>query len=420
MTKLIRTFRSVALGSSEVAANPLRSILLIVSITIAIFTTHVVFSLALQTEHDLDRLVRLTQGTAGTYSIPVPSVISPQETDVMLEPLSDHYNVGVVAELGESTIQLASNGHKDLTEATDVPELLTAGLAVISPTLSEVFMLEFRDGNWPTTQFSQSAARPILISEDLAQALEHQYDLANVIGQKVTFIADETATSVVAGVLANSSFTTLVGSDIYVPVGSSLETTIAHYRLMVEQTEAQPATMYYANHEQSQTINDAFVSNVSGALRTHGIQDPDLTYSVVGGDEAFGKAQKTMSLVFRVIAVIVLVIGIMPVIVVSFSSIRARSREISLRQAMGMTGAQTLIFVLSEILILVGSGIISGAAIALMAAPELINRLMGESEIAYTNNALWTSATAALLTALVLGVLPARAAAKNDAMQLLN
>lgn len=420
MTRVLRVFRSVALGASEVAANPLRSFLLILSITIAIFTTHVVFSLALQTEHDLDRLVRLTQGTKGTYSLTLPRVISPQEIDLMLEPLTESHSIGVAAQLGEANLQVFEVGHTSSSEALEIPESVSAELAVISPLLTEVFLVEFLNGRWPSTQLAQSAVRPVIVSEDFAGTLEYQYDLANVVGQRISFEPDENATSVVVGVVANSAFTRLVGSDIYVPAGNSLDETIAQYSLLLNKADSPTSTLYYANHDQTQVVNEAIIRSVQGALRIHGLPDLDISASAVGGDEAFGQAQKTMSLVFRVIAIIVLVIGIMPVIVVSFSSIRARSREIGLRQAMGMTGAQTLVFVISEILIIVGAGIVGGVMVALLATPQLIAQLIGESETAYTNDALWTSAIAALLTALVLGWLPARAATKNDAMQLLN
>lgn len=412
---MIPVVRCVALAFTEVRVNRLRSLLMIVCVAAAVATMTLVSQMGATAEQEMARTITRTQGMAGTIRIDVADT----SRDVQLKALNPNgleHAAGRLVPLGDA--QLTAEG---------VSKPIGAPLAAVDPALMDVFTNDLTSGRGLVEADRDQALLPVVLGPQVAQSIRDALDAADTSELEGLILQIDTPEPTylqVVGILADGPLSRLSDrAGMFVPLGpDNIAPPMRSWAYRSDST-ATPLMSLYLNDPASPQES---LRSTSAVVKARLLADGE-TGATVSGERIdtsadFAKATRTMSVMMRSIGLAVLAIGVTAVAIVSMMSLRERAGELALRRAMGTAPRSLASLVLVENALIVTFGGIAGLASATVTGiaathfdPSGAGTGIGTIQLATAASSLG----ATVLLGVLLGLIPARRASKQQIMDVL-
>lgn len=189
------------------------------------------------------------------------------------------------------------------------------------------------------------------------------------------------------------------------------------------QTTDSEVDLYLTTGDRGSGPADRALETVRDRLASDGVSSAQAHVLRVDTADDFDGSSAVLSVVMRSVGLVVLAVGVLAVAAVSMASLRERAGELALRRAMGTSPRSTGGLVLVENLMVVCAGAVLGVVLILVGshvvttwvAVDRDGRALAEVDISTALTALGATAVLGLLV----GLFPARRAARQGVMDVL-
>lgn len=409
---MIPAARVVRLATREIMTYRLRSALLVVSVAAAVAAMTVVTQLGVAAEEAVADDVLRSQGLAGTYAVtassgsPLPGVLASTSAE------------GVDRATGR-VVELAGGAVADVGADRE-----PAGLTIhaVDPGVVDSVPAEVLAGRWLDAEDATNGMVPIVLSDRTAAMLWPDAELADAVGRTLRLTYPAPTYVTVVGVVGDGPLLRFTDGGGFVPLAETglpeqltgwaghLDSSSAGVRLFLTTGADGPAPAEQA------------MATVRSRLATDGVVAQVDVQRIDSADDFDGSAA-LLSAVMRTIGLVVLTVGVMTVATVSMTSLRERSGELALRRAMGASPRSLGALVLTENVMIVGAGAALGVVLVVTGSHAVAAWVVENQETtAMTRIDVGTALTALTATGVLgtlVGLLPARRAARQGVMDVL-
>jgi len=405
--------RSVRLALDEVVVNSFRSLLMVLSVAVAVATLTIVTQMSATAERELAETVTRTQGMAGTVRVSIDDA----PTDVQLAALDPD---GIPSAAG----RLITHGDASVVLGGGADDVAMP-LVTVDPAVVEAFPNTMRSGRWLDERDSAQAMLPVVLSPQGAQLLREGLGEGAAFpleGQVLRIDHPLPTYLIVTGVLDDGAL--VRGSDLagfFVPLGEDgIPTPLRAWAFREGAAESMHPQLFLQDADSPSATSARGTAAVEQRLAAAGVAGAKVEGLRIDTAADFADATNTLTFMLRAIGLAVLAVGVTAVSIVSMMSLKERAGELALRRAVGTSPRSLAVLVVVENLavIVLGALVGLGAATAgaqLLATFGTSGAAIGTVDLA---TATW-SLGATVILGLLLSLVPARRAARHEIMDVL-
>lgn len=410
---MIPLARLVRLAAREITTNRMRAALLVLSVAAAVAAMTVVTQLGVSAEKAVADDVLRTQGRVGTYTVTIAGS-APVSTLLPAGSAS-----GIESATGRTVV--LSGGTASDPDSARAPVGLT--VYAVDPGVVASLPAGLLAGRWLEDDDATLGAVPVVLASRTVTALWPDAMPVEVVGRSVRLTYPHPTYLTVVGVVGDGPLTRFTEGGGFVPLSEDgLPPSLVPWATQVQTTDSE-VDLYLTTGDRGPGPADRALETVRDRLASDGVSSAQAHVLRVDTADDFDGSSAVLSVVMRSVGLVVLAVGVLAVAAVSMASLRERAGELALRRAMGTSPRSIGGLVLVENLMVVCAGAVLGVVLILVGshvvttwvAVDRDGRALAEVDISTALTALGATAVLGLLV----GLFPARRAARQGVMDVL-
>lgn len=410
---MIPLARLVRLAAREITTNRMRAALLVLSVAAAVAAMTVVTQLGVTAEKAVADDVLRTQGRVGTYTVTIAG------SAPVLTLLPAGSASGIESATGR-TVELSGGTASD-PDSARAPVGLT--VYAVDPGVVASLPAGLLAGRWLEDDDATLGAVPVVLASRTVTALWPDAMPGEIIGRSVRLTYPDPTYLTVVGVVGDGPLARFTDGGGFVPLTEDgLPPSLVPWATQVQTTDSE-VDLYLTTGDRGPGPADRALETVRDRLASDGVSSAQAHVLRVDTADDFDGSSAVLAVVMRSVGLVVLAVGVLAVAAVSMASLRERAGELALRRAMGTSPRSIGGLVLVENLMVVCAGAVLGVVLILVGshvvttwvAVDRDGRALAEVDISTALTALGATAVLGLLV----GLFPARRAARQGVMDVL-